>query len=196
MPKRILIPGFTFRPAYWLGKLPPWGHQIHAWDHRYLAPEVLVVHSGDHSPDLATYLEDPREPLPPGTDPAHPPSGMLHCLDGHWRRTVATHGAWDERLQQIVQMVGLELESWGTGSSLWQGKVCNRVAVHVELSGPYSQAQRAPAEIAELQRFARGVVACRPTVKHWITHQQIDMHKHDPGPGLPEDWADGILQRG
>ncbi len=196
MSDRIPIPGFTFRPAWWLGKLPPWGHQIHVWDRRYLEPEVLVVHSGDHRPDLAGYLADPIEPIPEGANPLRPPDGVGHCQDGHWRRMVATHGAWDPRRQQIVQMVGLELESWGTGTSLWRGKVCNRVAVHVELSGPYSQAQRSPTEISELQRFARGVVALKPTVKHWITHQQIDPHKQDPGPGLPEDWADGILERG
>ncbi len=190
---RILIPGFVFRPAWWLGALHPWGHQIHVWDRRYLEPEVLVIHSGDHRPDLAGYLANPIDQEP--EDP-HAPGAPIHCKDGHWRRQVATHGAWDPRLQQIVQMVGLELEAWGTGSSVWDGKVVQRIGVHVELSGPYSQAQRSAVEIAELQRFARGVVALKPTVARWITHQQIDPHKHDPGPGLPADWAEGILERG
>lgn len=186
----IIIPGFVFRPAWWLGALQPWGQR----DKRYKAPRVLVVHCGDRRPDLAGYLANPIDRAPP--DPTDPPAGLSHCKDGKWRRMVATHGAWAPELQQIVQMVPLDLEAWGTGSSLWRRSVCQRMALHVELSGPPTQDPRAAVELAELRRFAIGAKELCPTLEWWITHAQIDPEKTDPGPGVPDDWADGVLVRG
>lgn len=185
----VLIPGFVFRPAWWLGALHPWGFK----DKRYTAPEVLVVHCGDHRADLAGYLANPTEPAPANPKASGAP---VHCTDGHWRRQVATHAAWAPELRQLVLMVPLDLEAWGTGITRWRGKVAQRVALHVELSGPPSQDPRLAVEISELQRFATGAKVACPTLRYWITHQQIDPQKHDPGPGVPAGWADGILERG
>lgn len=189
MSGRLLLPGFVWWPAWWLGALKPWGHR----DRRFTAPRLLVIHCGSKRADLAGYLADPTEPEP--EDP-HADGAPILCHDGKWRRQVATHGAWDPRTNRLVQMVGLELEAWGTGTAPWNGMpVAQRVAVHVELPGPPTQDRRG-VQTEELQRFARASAEAQPSITHWVRHSDLDHRKRDPGSGLDEGWAQGILLRG
>lgn len=187
MNQRILLPGFAWEPCWWLGKLKPWGVR----DRRYKEPRLLVVHCGSLRDDLAGYLANPTEPAPkPGQK--NPP---IHCKDGKWRRQVATHGAWRPETQQLVQMVGMELESWGTGTSEWHGIVANRIAIHVELPGPPEQ-DRAGVQTDELRRYALACKGVWASLAYWTRHSLLDDEKHDPGPGLDDGWAKGILSPG
>ena len=184
MNDRVLVPGFEFMPAWWGPRLHVWGYV----DRACTAPSLLVVHCGSSRADVAGYLADPVDAEGPGA---------VLCHDVHWRRMVATHAAWsgDVATGHLVQMVGLERESWGTGTARWRGVVAQRIAIHVELPGPPTL-DRAGNQLEELQRWTRGCLEAGAPLTHWVRHSAIDNTRRDPGPGLAADWAEGLLEAG
>jgi hypothetical protein len=186
----LLGPSWPYLPAWWLGALHLWrGNPLHPCSH---PPCLLVVHCGDKRAALAEYMVDP-------TDREGAPSAVL-CHDGLWRRQVATHAAWHAGLGRLVQCLPLTLEGWGTGSATWANPdtgmalPAQRIAWHVELPGPPDQ-ERGQDQLTDLQAFA--VELATRGCTHWVRHSLIDQRKEDPGPGLPDDWADGTgLRRG
>lgn len=173
---KLLAPNFDYVEAWWAGAMKPF---------RYL-PTVLVVHCGSKRRALAEYMHNP-------VDKPRAPLTVV-CRDGKWRRQVATQWAWRASTETLVQCLSLHLEGWGTGpDAMWRGYVVQRIAVHVELAGPPEQ-DRVGHQVAELRWCATATKLLLPSVEYWFRHSDCDPAKQDPGPGLPNDCLDGILE--
>ena len=175
-------------PAYWKGAAGPLRRP----------PDLLVIHSGQSAPGVARYLADPRCEKPkPGeisSDGKRAPGRRL-CADGKWRRTVSAHFSWTDG--RFYQQEMLTHQAWHAGGSRWRGMgAVNSRSIGIELPGPWDQARPA-GQIIVLRMLVESLVEAVPSLRWWVRHSDIDSGKRDPGPGLADDWADGMgLVRG
>jgi N-acetyl-anhydromuramyl-L-alanine amidase AmpD len=125
----------------------------------FLAPPTLVVlHSGDRGANVAGYLAG--------------------CKDG---RMVSAHFSWHPPSGAFVQQVDLTRTAWHAGKST------NATSIGIELSGPWHQSPRAPAELARLTRLLGDLLSAMPCLAYWVRHSDLNPNKSDPGPGLLDE---------
>lgn len=173
------VPGLGWLPQYW------------CWAGAELRePDLLVMHSGGVGDNLAGYLRDPRcAPKTPGA---------RRCPDGLWRRTVSAHLAWlpDRRLPTggvLTQGVALSRQAWHAGGSRWRGRgAVNARSIGIELAGPPSRDRGA--ELEAIREALAVLIVVVPSLRWWCRHSDIQANKSDPGPGLPDDFAAGLLE--
>jgi len=63
------------------------------------------------------------------------------------------------------------------------------------LPGP-ARGARSIEQIEALQAVTEQLLQVLPSLRYWVRHSGIDPHKRDPGSGLPDSWAEGLLVQG
>jgi len=193
---RVFLDGYKYIPCWWgspaalsMVAAGPGGAAVPSFNALPTFPDpptLLVVHCQPMRRDIAPYLADPVDrPDQPNT---------VRCSDGVFRRRLAAHGAWSEADEDFIQCLSLHLQGLQTWDSRWKGRMVREMALHVELPGPPEQESRPAVEIDALRRFATACKGRAPALTHWLRHSDINPKHKDPGPGLPDDWAAGILE--